>query len=347
MLEALARIGDDPEQSRILLKAAEDTRNHSRMWARLLEREVRHPRVRFNLGGLMIWVFARIFGMNRAAGLIVLGQKRNVSEYMFIPGAREIIQEKRKITDSLNALATNKGEEDHQHALSRFLSGEGGTLRAAVLGMNDGLVSNFSLVMGVAAGSESVDLVILAGVASLIAGAFSMAAGEYISVRSQRDVYENMIREEKVEIELWPEEEKALLIGKMKERGLTEEEAASVSKRIFQNPEIALDTMIKEELGLNPEDLGSPWGVAISSMAAFSIGALFPLIPFLIVMSDSIFVVLASALVSATALLLVGGILAWMTRVRTAWGSLRMLLVGVFAAAVTFGIGSLIGVAIS
>jgi VIT1/CCC1 family predicted Fe2+/Mn2+ transporter len=214
-----------------------------------------------------------------------------------------------------------------------------------VLGVNDGLVSNFSLVMGVAGGTGDPDIVLLAGVAGLLAGAFSMAAGEYVSMRSQRDMYEHQMRLEKAEIEMWPEEEEEELALIYQAKGLSREEAQLIAKRVMADPEIALDTMAREELGLNPSELGSPWGASISSFAAFVTGALVPILPY-ILGADTLAIPL-SAVLSAGALLTVGGALAWMTDRSAIWGALRMVMAGGAAATVTFGVGSLIGTSLS
>jgi VIT1/CCC1 family predicted Fe2+/Mn2+ transporter len=138
------------------------------------------------------------------------------------------------------------GERDPleiMRAESRGYVGDKGSIRAAVLGVNDGLVSNFTLVMGVAGGVSDPKFVLLAGVAGLLAGAFSMAAGEYVSVRSQRDLYEDLIRREKVEIQSWPEEEEEELVLIYQAKGLSQEEARRIAKKLMSNPQTALDTM--------------------------------------------------------------------------------------------------------
>ena len=223
--------------------------------------------------------------------------------------------------------------------------GTGGNLRAAVLGVNDGLVSNFSLVMGVAGGTGNPDFILLAGVAGLLAGAFSMAAGEYVSMRSQRDIYENEIRKEKLEIEFWPEEEQEELELMYQAKGLSAEEARHVAARLMADPEVALDTMAREELGLDPSELGSPWGASISSFVAFISGAVVPILPYALDAGDLSFSL--SALLSAGALLAVGAVLAALSDRRPLWGALRMLLAGGAAATVTFGVGRLIGISVS
>src|SRR5262245_28221845 len=159
--------------------------------------------------------------------------------------------------------------------------GSGGSPRAAVFGVNDGLVSTASLVLGIAGASAEPDLILLTGVAGLLAGAFSMAAGEYVSVRSQRELLERQIAEERDELERYPEEEAEELALVYNARGVPMEEARALTRRVLQDPEKALAALAREELGLNPDDLGSPWRASIWSFAAFASGALVPLLPFL------------------------------------------------------------------
>lgn len=171
-----------------------------------------------------------------------------------------------------------------------------------------------------------------------------MAAGEYISMRSQRDVYEHRLQMEKAELEEWPEEEEEELVLIYKAKGFTKTEAQAIASKIMSSPDIALETMAREELGLDPSQLGSPWGASISSFVAFVVGATLPIIPFLVDGGDVS--VVASAVVGGSALAVVGGLLAAVTNRRVAWGALRMLLAGGFAAAVTFSVGTLIGVTV-
>ena len=156
-------------------------------------------------------------------------------------------------------------------------------MRAVIFGVSDGLVSNLSLVMGVAgaATASNPSFILLAGIAGLLAGAFSMAAGEYISMQSQRELFERQIALERAEMEAMPEEEEAELAATYRAKGFTADEAARIAHRIFQDPETALDTLVREELGLDPDELGSPWGAAAGSFVAFAIGASIPVIPYL------------------------------------------------------------------
>lgn len=222
---------------------------------------------------------------------------------------------------------------------------DGGNLRAAVLGANDGLLSNFSLVMGVAGGSGDPTIVLLAGIAGLLAGAFSMAVGEWISVSSQVDFYRNIIGRESALFDGSPERQRRSLAEIYESKGLDDADANAIAERIMEDREVALDTIVRERYGLNPDDLGSPFGAAFSSFTAFSIGAIVPIVPYL-VGPDDLALPLSAAL-SAISLVAVGALVARVSGRNIAWGGTRMLLAGGAAAAATFAIGSLIGIAIT
>jgi len=222
-------------------------------------------------------------------------------------------------------------------------AGGGGTLRAAVFGVNDGLVSTTSLILGVAgAGADARD-VLIAGSAGLLAGAFSMAAGEYISMRSQRELFEYQIAEERDELERYPLEEAEELALIYAARGVPIEQARAMTLKMVEDPERTLDTLAREELGLNPDDLGSPWGAAASSFAAFAIGGLLPLAPFALGAGPALAIALVLAGVGLAA---VGAVLSLFSGKNALVGGLRMLLIGAAAGAATYGIGQLIGVAV-
>ena len=216
-----------------------------------------------------------------------------------------------------------------------------GTLRAGVFGVNDGLVSNTCLVMGVAGAAVDPSVLILTGVAGLLAGAFSMAAGEYISMLSQKEMFQHQIAQEKDELERYPEAEAEELALLYAARGVPLAEARDVAKKLIANPVQALDTLAREELGLNPDDLGSPTGAAISSFIAFSIGASLPIIPFLLGLPHGVAI---AAVISGTALFIVGAMLSLFSGRSALIGGLRMLLIGSAAAAATYFIGSLFNV---
>ena len=217
----------------------------------------------------------------------------------------------------------------------------GGTLRAGVFGVNDGLVSNTCLVMGVAGAAVEPGIILLTGVAGLLAGAFSMAAGEFISMLSQKEMFEYQIGQEKDELERYPAEEAEELALIYAARGVPLDEARALTKKLMANPEQALDTLAREELGLNPDDLGSPIGAAISSFISFCIGASLPLIPFLLGLSNGVTI---AAVLSGAALFVVGATLSLFSGKGALLGGLRMFLIGAAAAAATYGIGSLFNV---
>jgi VIT1/CCC1 family predicted Fe2+/Mn2+ transporter len=222
--------------------------------------------------------------------------------------------------------------------------GAGSNLRAAVFGVNDGLVSNASLILGIAGASADPKVVLIAGAAGLVAGAFSMAAGEYVSVRSQRELYEYQIGLEREELEQYPEAEAQELALIYAAKGVPAKEAARIARKLVDDPEHALDTLAREELGLNPAELGSPWGAAASSFLAFAVGALMPLAPYLVLRSGDALPYVA--VVTAIALFSIGALLSLFTGRSAVASGLRMLALGGTAALVTHGIGRLFGVAL-
>lgn len=220
-----------------------------------------------------------------------------------------------------------------------------GALRAAVFGVSDGLVSNTALVMGFAGSGVSHSATLLAGVAGLLAGSFSMAAGEYVSMSSQREMFQREISLEQAELDEKPEEERSELVLIYRAKGLAQPDAERLADKIMADRTVALDTLAREELGLDPGQLGSPWGAAASSLLAFATGAFVVVVPYLIGSGTA---ALASAVVLALAAMFgVGatiGALNGRSAVRT---GLRQMAVGALAAAVTFAVGGLIGARVS
>ena len=218
--------------------------------------------------------------------------------------------------------------------------GKSGALRAAIFGVNDGLVSNLSLIAGVAGARVSNHVILLAGIAGLLSGAFSMGAGEYISMRVQRELFERLIHLEAHELATEPDEELEELAEIYRGKGMPPELATEVATVLMRDPAIALETHAREELGLDPEQLGSPWGAAASSFLTFSFGALVPLVPFMITSGTTATV--WSAILSALTLFVVGALVTMVTGKRFWFAGLRGVLVGAAAATTTFLIGRLI-----
>jgi VIT1/CCC1 family predicted Fe2+/Mn2+ transporter len=232
------------------------------------------------------------------------------------------------------------GSLEHRHQSLNSTN----NLRAAIFGMNDGLISNASLILGIAGATTNPHFLLLSGIAGLLAGACSMGAGEYISVRSQREMLEYQLALEKSELELYPDEEAAELSLIYQARGLPREESERISQLLIKDPEKALDTLAREELGINPKELVSPWGAAISSFVSFSLGAFIPLLPF--ILSQSTHNLSFTIGLTALSLFTVGAILSLFTQRNALWSGLRMLLIGTTAGALTYFIGSLIGLSV-
>ncbi|UWE10895.1 VIT1/CCC1 transporter family protein [Actinacidiphila bryophytorum] len=219
----------------------------------------------------------------------------------------------------------------------------GGWLRPATFGVVDGLVSNFALVAGVVGGGAGGHTVVLTGLAGLTAGACSMATGEYISVTSQNELAQAEIAREQRELAAHPEEELRELTLAYEAKGVRPELAAEIATALTADPDVALRVHVREELGVDPDDLPSGWAAAASSFAAFALGALLPLLPFVFGASD-----IAPALAASSAGLVITGALTAKLTASSGWfGASRQLVLGGVSAAVTFGVGLLVGTGVS
>jgi VIT1/CCC1 family predicted Fe2+/Mn2+ transporter len=228
----------------------------------------------------------------------------------------------------------------------RHRAAGGNALRAAVLGANDGLVSNLSLVMGVAGASLSSGSILVTGLAGLLAGAGSMALGEWLSVQSSRELYERQLAVEAAELAEIPEEEEAELALIYQAKGLSTDQAQEVARRVMRTPESALDTLAREELGIDPEALGgSAWEAALTSFVLFAVGAIVPVLPYLWLEGTSALV--ASLVSSTVALFVIGAGITLLTGKGLWMSGGRQVIFGLAAAALTFGVGRLIGAAVA
>ncbi|MEZ4771566.1 MAG: VIT1/CCC1 transporter family protein [Bacteroidia bacterium] len=227
----------------------------------------------------------------------------------------------------------------------RHRSVGGNALRAAVLGGNDGLVSNFSLVMGIAGATSGGSGILLAGLSGLLAGALSMALGEWISVKSSQELYENQMQLEMEELETNPEGEEKELALIYQSKGIPAEQAREMAKEIMADKDHAHEVLIKEELGINSEDLkGSAMEAAVTSFILFAVGAVIPVIPFFF--TEGMTAIIISTALSAVGLFLIGSSITLFTGKSIWYSGFRQVLFGLAAAAVTFGIGKLVGVSI-
>lgn len=222
----------------------------------------------------------------------------------------------------------------------------GNALRAAVLGGNDGLISNFSLVMGVAGAAVGQSQVMLTGFAGLLAGALSMALGEWISVKSSQELYENQMALEMEELEVNPEGEKKEIALIYMAKGIPEVQARQMAEDIMKDKSKAHDILVREELGINPEELkGSAMEAALFSFFLFAIGAILPVIPFFFLTGNN--AIILSTIISAAGLFLIGAAITLFTGKSIWYSGFRQVVFGLIAAAITFGIGKLIGVSIA
>lgn len=319
---AVAGVERDPAIARLFEKLSAESEDQAAIIARGLDKAADFspgPRAR------IVMALLKAIGPRQMKGVLAAMKVRGLSAYAG------------KMRPGAHVMPTSTEEIGARHR-----GAGGGSLRAAVFGVNDGLVSNTSLVMGMAGAAVSNDVVFLTGVAGLLAGAFSMAAGEYISMRTQREMFEHQIAQEKEELALYPEEEAEELALIYEARGLSIEEARSVARRLIADPQTALDALAREELGLNPDDLGSASGAALWSFVAFSAGAILPLVPFLLGAPAPVPI---AGGVAALALFGVGATMSLFSGRNAFLGGVRMLAIGALAGAATFGIGSLFGVA--
>lgn len=290
---------------------------------------------------------ARRFGPASVLPTITGLEQKDSRKYDATPGAAGMAADERSHARLLRQAAGTMQGGMHGVELAqlegRHKTGGGNALRAAVLGANDGLVSNLSLVMGVAGAELSNSSILIAGMAGLLAGAFSMALGEWLSVQSSRELYQHQIAIEKAEILASPEEEEEELALIYEARGLPQEEARRLAAQISHDPNATLETLAREELNVDPAELGgSAWVAALTSFFLFSLGAIIPVIPFTLVQGMQ--AVTASLIVSAVGLFVIGAGITLFTGRNVLYSGFRQVMFGLVAAAVTFGIGRLIGV---
>ena len=219
---------------------------------------------------------------------------------------------------------------------------QGGAARAAVFGISDGLLTNVSLILGVAGAGPAAGVVRLAGLAGLVAGAFSMAAGEFVSMSAQKELLEHELDIERRELERHPEAETRELAATFQSRGIEPDDAHRIAAAIMRDPDVALDVHAREELGVRPGQTGSPWQAALSSFVSFAVGALIPLMPWFFTSGRT--ALIASVLLGASSALAIGWTVAIFTERSRVMSAVRQLGIAAIAASVTYGIGLAVGV---
>ncbi|MFH1140501.1 MAG: VIT1/CCC1 transporter family protein [Chloroflexota bacterium] len=318
---------------------------HARHWATKLGLEPADLKPKLTFRARLVALLAKRLGTKAALPLVLKGEFAEIRAYAKEPEAGVLTVDERRHAQIVGGLTPNGGGVDVIQSEGRLRVANASNVRAAVLGFSDGLVALFALITGVAGGTSDSQIILLAGVAGLLAGGFSMAAGEYLSVRAQCDVYEREVEIETAEIEESPEQEKEELVFLFQAKGFSLEEAQVASERVLANPEIALNTMAREELGLDPAQMGNPWAVAISSLVAFTLGALIPLSPYFFTTGNLALGISVTG--SAVGAPIVGATLSSLSNKNVVWGGIRMLLICAASAGVTYIIGRLMGVTIA
>ena len=353
LYRAVADVEKSPPLAEVYRKLAATEEQHAQFWQDQL-RAANAPDGKINptWRARTLAMLAHRFGANFVLPTLTGAERGDSQGYAVQPesSGTALPAEENSHARILNAIAaqTGSGVEGSSVAMyeGRHRAAGGNALRAAVLGANDGLVSNLSLIMGVAGAAPEGNAIVIAGLAGLLAGACSMAMGEWISVQSSRELYERQIKIERQEIQHAPQEEQAELALIYQSKGLSEKQAQEFAARVMSDQTTALDTLSREELGIDPHELGgSAIEAAATSFVLFAIGAIIPLFPFLIFQGMT--AIIASVIVSTLGLFVIGAGITLMTG-RSVWFSgIRMVVIGLGAALVTYIIGKLIGVTIA
>ena len=351
LYRALADAEKNPKIAEVYRRLAATEESHASTWAAKLKAAnvsvpVFKPAWRTRA---LIWA-AHCFGPNTVLPSMSAMENRGTHNYtqQGAPAGMAAQEKSHALMMRTISQTTHGGMEGSAVAQleGRHRSAGGNALRAAVLGASDGLLSNMSLVMGVAGASLANSTILLTGFAGLLAGSCSMALGEWISVQSSRELYEKQIRVEKEEIETNPDEEIEELALIYQARGLEENAARQLAQQLMSNHETALDTLSRDELGIEPEELGgSAWEAAIASFFLFAVGAIIPVFPFIFFSGTG--AVIASLIGSAAGLFLIGTIITLFTGRSVLYSGTRQVLFGLGAAAVTFIVGRVLGVGVT
>ena len=352
LYRALSESETDARLASVFRRLSETESGHADFWERLLAPSGRaEPRPRPTWRTRALIALARRFGARAVLPTVLERERSDSASYAQQPESRDtaLPGDERSHRRLLDALA--EGTSGLEGATIARLEGRhrtlgGNALRAAVLGANDGLVSNVSLVMGVAGAAASDRTLLVTGLAGLLAGAGSMAMGEWLSVQSARELHQRQLDIESAELAAAPAEEAHELALIYQAKGLSEAQAQSLAEHLMAKPETARETLAREELGIEPGDLGgSPWQAAGTSAALFSVGAIVPVFPFLFLSSNT--AVFTSLACSAVALCLIGAGITLLTGRSVWYSAVRQLLFGVVAAGLTYGVGRLLGAQIA
>jgi VIT1/CCC1 family predicted Fe2+/Mn2+ transporter len=346
---ALAESESDPKLAEVFRRLASVEEAHAEFWrGRMGAKGAKSRPAPSTRARILAWM-GRRFGPGFVIPTLAAAEARDSSAYDTQPDARSagLPADERSHARIMRAVAGQGGLAGPTLAmLEGRHRGGGNTLRAAVLGANDGLVSNLSLVMGVAGAAASEGTLLLTGLAGLVAGACSMAMGEWLSVTSSRELNQKQIATEAEELREVPEEEKEELVLIYRAKGVEEAQARALAERLLSNKETALDTLAREELGIDPDELGgSAWQAGLWSFLLFSAGAIVPVAPFFFLAGKAAFA--ASLAASAIALMAIGIGTSLFTGRSALFSALRQLAIGAAAAGITYGVGAAVGVSLS
>jgi vacuolar iron transporter family protein len=346
LYDGLASVANG-ERREVLTELAAVERKHAAHWADKLTElgePVPDPAGSDVRGRVLAW-FARRFSIATVLPFLERAEHSDAGLYDGDPDATAAMavdeRSHARVLTRLRDTASPDDPRDIQRRERWHRGDRSGALRAAVFGVNDGLVSNTSLVMGFAGSGASSAAILFAGLAGLLAGAFSMAAGEYISMRSQKESYEREISLESQELRDDPEAEAEELALIYRAKGLDADEAQRIAVTIMKDRDAALDTMAREELGLDPDELGSPWSAAISSLLSFAVGAVVVVLPY--VFSSGLLALIVAIASACVALFVVGAAIGVLNGRGALPSGMRQLLVGGGAALLVFAVGHFAG----
>lgn len=350
LYDALATAEKDERLAEVYRRLAHVERKHADRWRKKLEDAGESlPSFAPSWRTRTLAFLAKRFGTGVVLPSVQQLERADTNKYAGQSDARDFHGEEKSHSRVIRMMSSVRGGfagSEVARLEGRHRSAGGNALRAAVLGANDGLVSNLSLVMGVAGAALNGRAILITGFAGLLAGAGSMALGEWLSVQSSRELYEHQLETEAEEIENMPEEEEEELALIYQARGLDEAQAREFASSMMQNQSSAIEAMAREELGIDPDELGgSAWEAAIMSFVLFSVGAIVPVLPFLF--ATGVSAVALSAAFATVALFILGGAITLFTGRPVLTSGLRQVVFGLVAAALTFGIGKLIGVAVT
>jgi len=351
LYRAMAEAESDSRLSEVYRRLAAVEEAHAEFWRKELQRRgARTSGLRPGWRTSALAWLARRFGPQFVLPTLSALERRDSGQYDLQPeavagGLPSAERSHNRVVEAMASALPSGASGSSLARLEGRHRGGGNALRAAVLGANDGLVSNLSLVMGVAGAAVPGRQILLTGLAGLVAGACSMAMGEWLSVTSSRELNQRQIAVEADELQRIPEEEKEEMVLIYQAKGLDEAAARALADRLMANKDVALDTLVREELGIDPDELGgSAWTAGATSFGLFSLGAIFPVAPFFFL--EGAAALLASLAAGGVALALIGAGTSLFTGRSVLFSGVRQLLIGFAAAGITYGIGRLVGVSI-